>query len=959
MEHEGLAGQYPDTTPTRTRREDHSDTARRERRATCSSRPDPYAIWTDYGDVKGPFTTDPADYRIRRQLVVLMQFADHTSRSVPSRDFMDSLMNCRGGSGCVFGDSTSGVRDYFLHQSYYRADTISTVTDWVTISQTETYTSGPGQYGKNTRTALSRLCGAMQEALQLTLAANPTLDLNDFVHDCDHRNQSLRSYSEMKEVLFIHSGYPAEFSSSASANRIWSHRFQFGSLGCSANSVNEYTNPADGAPVRMPYYLVTNGCYGDGSDGDACPPPRLGVIAHEMGHSLLHGKSVADFYEVYDGQTTLPERCGSSGAGKGIDAWGLMGDSWGACGDQKYPPGMTAWSKMEMGWLNPIEVRTGTAQTFDLYRAAQCPSALRVNYNYGSNFGSSNASVSTEFLVVEFRQKVGHDSGLPGEGVVVYHLDLATGTGGANRRPSWSTDPLAHYYFRMEQGDGSDGLECGTDADGGDVYTVGTSITAKQIQSSPYQSTRGYQSSTEIDTGITLRVASTALSGAALRVQYTTTTDSVPNNTVATAYTTTCGAGQYGKLDGTCASCPVGKYSSDGSPCISGCQICPDGTYTDSTGSSSCTPCPSGTYDDVGYYPSNSSSCKTCPSTTSIDAFGVIPLKHLAFEYCRNGGSFSSYEGGSYATYTQWGVDCGTWTFLGLTKEQWLFLMYAAVVFVVLLIVVSQCWHIHTRRRRKRIAKQHRDMIKGKPRQIRAGHGYATYAPQQQVPKGGAAPPPRYDAQGKKLTPEQLEKLARMREIELKQRGKEMRHVHGQQALTQDDSNRLRKGNPRGVRVHPHNTPHAGNGNYTADNSRVGGVSLTHNEGAHAHIQGTSGHQPHPGYPGHIHQPHDAHPSGHHGHVGHHEHHTQPHVSRHNHSAQPALRHAQPQQGHTGHGQQARREPGHGPHHDHSHTERIGQVGLGQQNNRAPQQGRQAHQLQILTDRHLQQQSSM
>lgn len=103
-------------------------------------------------------------------------------------------MNCRAGPGCGFSESASSVRDYYLHQSYYRADTLSTVVDWVTISQTETFTSGPGQYGKNTRTALSNLCSAMQQAIVGALAANPTLDLNDFVHDCDHANQSGLAY---------------------------------------------------------------------------------------------------------------------------------------------------------------------------------------------------------------------------------------------------------------------------------------------------------------------------------------------------------------------------------------------------------------------------------------------------------------------------------------------------------------------------------------------------------------------------------------------------------------------------------------------------------------------------------------------------------------------------------------------------------------------------------------------
>lgn len=85
--------------------------------------------------------------------------------------------------------------------------------------------------------------------------------------------------------------------------------------------------------------------------------------------------------------------------------------------------------------------------------------------------------------MVEYRQPSGHDSGIPGEGMLVYHLDMQSGTGKANRRPNWDTDSLAHYYLRIEQSDGEDGLECGSDADGGDSFPVGTfnaSVTHKK-----------------------------------------------------------------------------------------------------------------------------------------------------------------------------------------------------------------------------------------------------------------------------------------------------------------------------------------------------------------------------------------------------------------------------------------------------------------------------------------------
>jgi hypothetical protein len=182
----------------------------------------------------------------------------------------------------------------------------------------------------------------------------------------------------------------------------------------------------------------------------------------------------------------------------------------------------------------------------------------------------------------------------------VYHVDKLSGTGGANRRPDWNGDDLAHYFIRIEQGDGEDNLECGADADGGDTFPVGTSITATSIRSAPYRSTKSYQSGLEQDTGITLRVDSAQLDGQAIRVQYTTTSGGVnPARNVSNSFPLNCSAGYYGRPDGSCLACPVGKYSAAAQPCISGCQICPDGKYSDSPGSASCTSCPAGTYDDI------------------------------------------------------------------------------------------------------------------------------------------------------------------------------------------------------------------------------------------------------------------------------------------------------------------------------------------------------------------------
>ena len=504
----------------------------------------------------------------------------------------------------------------------------------------------------------------MIQGLTYSVTNNTYVDFTKFKMD---------EHNEIKQILFITSGYPAEFSSSGSANRIWSHKSSFSTSRChdqvdsgvvsSGNGFNiTYTlasaEPAIEQTVKVNGYLVTNGCFGDGGDGDDCPNgARIGVVAHEMGHGNLHGLSVLDYYEVANGAlTSLPGHCGGSGSGKGIDSWGIMGDSWGACGDQLFPPMMSAWTKMQLGWSDPIVADGTSATTHELVNAQMCPDVLKVTHGYPD----------TEFMLYEVRDKVSFDSALPGQGVLAFHLDETGGTGYTshkNKHPNYGSvdDGTDHYYYRVEQADGADNLECGSGADEGDLLGVGASLTNKARGAAGWQSTHGYHGGVTFSATHTLTVVARASKGWGTGTNVTVTTDSFSTPTpLASQYPLTCTAGQYGRRDGSCASCPVGKYSMPGALCVSGCQVCPDGTYSDSTGATECTVCPIGTYDDITHYPSNSSSCKACPAlnqfaetetlTGSTRSFtcdgggctGMLPLMTETMAFCTRGGSYAN-----------------------------------------------------------------------------------------------------------------------------------------------------------------------------------------------------------------------------------------------------------------------------------------------------------------------------
>ena len=215
-----------------------------------------------------------------------------------------------------------------------------------------------------------------------------------------------------------------------------------------------------------------------------------------------------------------------------------------------------------------------------------------------------------------------------------------------------------HYYLKVEQADGKDELECGTDkGESADLLAAGASMgsnTRDDPNPNPHFNTQSY-SSKQIPnaTHNIITVASYKEQSGAFGTGNIATVDvtnaqkgPVAASAFTNGYNPTCVAGQYSNNTGTCMSCPIGKFnpyaaSATSVACNSACQVCPDGKYSDAPGASACTACPAGKYDAIVHYPNNAASCWDC-ATRDTDwgdeekSKELDPIYDATEEYCRN-----------------------------------------------------------------------------------------------------------------------------------------------------------------------------------------------------------------------------------------------------------------------------------------------------------------------------------
>lgn len=396
-------------------------------------------------------------------LVILVRFADHVDRTLPSLANVQELLSGKGVSNII---PTGSIQEYLYTNSHERLTIQTDVYDWITTDNTEAFYS-LGNSGLELATF------QMTHYVLQQLESSQGVDLSQYDADAN---------GEIDYMIALHSGYPAEVggvdcnnAQATDAQRIWSHAIPHSTAFSWQSSTTSI--------IRSGPYMI--GSAMRGTCGSAIN--HIGILTHE----LIHLWGVPDLYDTR-----------GDWIGKGVGSYDIMGNPYGLSGDQTLPSNVGPWTKMQLGWLEP------TVITADgLFTAEPSIQAPQHVYKIEAGFPSPN-----EFLLIENRQPLRWDASFTGGGLVIWHVDNDQ-PGQRNRGGPWQDDwPMnnKHYQVAVLQADGRYDLELGNNhGDGDDFYVQGKEIGPAPIEDGPvtrafHPSTNSYRYGRPIQTGVSI-----------------------------------------------------------------------------------------------------------------------------------------------------------------------------------------------------------------------------------------------------------------------------------------------------------------------------------------------------------------------------------------------------------------------------------------------------------------------
>ncbi len=386
--------------------------------------------------------------------VLLVNFSDRTT------SFTASNFNA-----LLFGSGNNSMRDYYTEVSYGQftvAAGPSGVAGWYTALNPHDYygTNDGGVDGTGTDGQDSWPGDLVYEAASAANAAGYNFAPYDQDGDC-----------RVDNIVIVHQGGGEEFFGASAANT-WSHSWSLTGAyntrpsykpdGYSHNPAFTTDSTCTANPTRkvvVDKYTIQPELY-----GMSTRISTVGVFAHEYGHAL-----------------GLPDLYDTDGTSEGVGKWCLMaGGSWNSTtGDSgSRPAHLDPWAKWRLGWITPTAVQCTSTRSL--------PQAATSSSGFLRLLNGSAPSGTGEYFLAENREFVGFDAGLPGAGLLIWHVDESRTTNSTECYPGGPSCATQHYKVAVVQADNAWQLEKNTSqGDDGDSFPGSAGNTSFTGASSP------------------------------------------------------------------------------------------------------------------------------------------------------------------------------------------------------------------------------------------------------------------------------------------------------------------------------------------------------------------------------------------------------------------------------------------------------------------------------------------
>lgn len=364
---------------------------------------------------------DPA--RTYRQLVILVDFkGDSTYFNMENpHETYNRMFNERGYNQ---RNGKGCVADYFRDQSgglfNLQFDVFGPFDISLKAQPYDNPTENVQNWGLN----------EMMEATQMMIKENPNIDYSVYDWNGD---------GNVNQVIYVFAGYTGNVTNEIALGYLWPNTNYFTGIKTpSGQIISSYSASAECWPT---------------SSKASC---GIGTICHEYSHSL----GLPDIYPTRGGTDYLSV----------VDEWDLMDGgnftNYGWC-----PPNYSALERMLLGWQTPIEL-TEAATVTDMKCVEDGGETYMIKHT------------DKEFYLLENHQWKGWDAGLPGKGLVIYHVSYDESKWSANR-----VNTVANLFgYSIVSADDMDYNDWDKLLDelGGSQYSEKARMHNRHLSSSPY-----------------------------------------------------------------------------------------------------------------------------------------------------------------------------------------------------------------------------------------------------------------------------------------------------------------------------------------------------------------------------------------------------------------------------------------------------------------------------------------